>query len=127
MRDYTGRPGWRFQRRKYAKYDLDEAKREFVFALQDSPSFQDFINRVQLIWQKYQQGETEKRQPVYLDQVLSQLLDLVYNQMTVPQRIKFAHALVQDVKRSDVKANISNARRFFDDLEAEMERARNAK
>jgi transcriptional regulator with XRE-family HTH domain len=113
--------------RKYAKYDMEAAKREFGFALQESTSFQDFINRMQLIWQKYQQDETGKRQPFYLDHAQTLLLDLIYRSMTGPQRIRLAHAIVQDLKRTDVKAVITNAQQFFDNLDMKMEELHNAR
>lgn len=113
--------------RKYANYDLEAAKREFGFALQESNNFQDFISKIQLIWQQYQQDETGKRQPFYLDQHLPPLIDLIYRTMSVRQQIKLAHALVQDVKRRFVKAVIPNGQQFFDDLDSELERVRNAK
>jgi len=112
--------------KKYARYDLETAKREFGFALQESNSFQDFINRVQLIWQPYLQAKTGKRQRIYLDMALSQILDLIYQRLTVSQRIKLAYALVQDLKRTDIKMVVPNAQQLFDDLESKMEELRNA-
>jgi transcriptional regulator with XRE-family HTH domain len=112
--------------RKYAKYDLEAARKEFEFVLQASSSFQGFIYGVQLIWQKYGQDKTGKRQPFYIDHHLPPLLDLIYCTLSVSQQIKLAHALVQDVKRRDIKAVIPNGQQFLDDLDSEMERASNA-
>jgi transcriptional regulator with XRE-family HTH domain len=103
--------------KKYAKYDLEAAKRGFGITVQEATSFQDFINRVQMIWQNYQQDQTGRRQRIYVDRAQSQLLDLIYNEMTLPQRIRLAHALVQDAMVRDVRAAVPNAQEFFDNLD----------
>lgn len=113
--------------RKYAKYDLEAAKREFGFALQESNNFQVFISKMQLIWQQYQQDETGKRQPFYLDRHLTRFVNQIYRKMSESQRIKLAHALVQDVKLRAVRAVIPNTQRFLDELDFEMEWVRNGK
>ncbi len=83
-----------------------------------------FLDAMQIIWQYYQQAETKVHQRVYVDRAYTQLLELIYQNMTLPQRIRLAGQLVIDASHKDVRAAIPDAQQFFDKLDRAVEMLR---
>jgi transcriptional regulator with XRE-family HTH domain len=113
--------------KQYVKYNRAAAIREFTHALQECFAIQEFFNRVQIIWQEYHQAQTGKQQRIYVDPAQSQILEQIYERMTVPQRIRLAYEIIQDAKRRDVRAAVPDAQVLFDNLDRLMELLREEK
>lgn len=102
---------------KYARYDLKAAGKDFAVAIRESLSFQEFIARMQEVWQLFRQDQTTKRKGFIVDHNQARLMAEIYELMNAPQRIKLARELVRSVDKKTIRATLRDAPGFLKDLE----------
>lgn len=98
---------------KYARYSLKDAMKEFGEALKEDPSFSQLWSAVLVIWQYYVQAGDDSPRRVQIDLAQSQILSLINEHLSPRQKIDLASALVDDLKRSDLRAVLPNAEEFL--------------
>lgn len=102
---------------KYAVYDLKDASKAFAVAIREASDFQEFIARMQEVWQLFQQDDKSKRKTLTVDRKQAGLLADIFTHMNAPQRIRLARALTRSVTKETLRATLRDAYTFEQDLE----------
>lgn len=102
---------------KYAEYDLKEASKDFATAITEAKDFQEFIARMQEVWQLFQQEGRRERKTLTIDRKQAGLVAEIFTHMNAPQRIRLASALVRSVDKETLKATLRGEYTFEEDLE----------
>jgi transcriptional regulator with XRE-family HTH domain len=103
--------------KKYARYDLKAASRDFTIAITESFSFAEFIARMQEVWQLLKQDQKIKRKGFFIDHNQAEIMANIYKVMTPPQRIKLARELVRTIDPKTIRATLRDAPAFIEELE----------
>lgn len=106
---------------RYLFYDLKEATRSFAIALKESFSFEEFIARMQEVWQLFHQEAPKKERGFLVDQRRAELIAEIYQMLTPPERIKLAKELVRSVEHRTIRANLRDATAVLKELEQKVE------
>ena len=112
---------------KYAEYDLKAAGKDFAVAIKEAADFQEFIARMQEVWQLFRQEKRVKRKGFIIDRKQAGLMAAIYEEMNAPQRIRLAHTLVRSVSVKTIRATLRDADAFLKDLKSKAEIAKDYK
>lgn len=102
---------------KYAVYDLKDASKAFAVAIREAADFQEFIARMQEVWQLFQQDDKSKRKTLTVDRKQAGLLADIFTHMNAPQRIRLARVLARSVDEGTLRATLRGEYTFEQDLE----------
>lgn len=112
---------------KYAVYDLRAAGKDFTIAIREASDFQEFIARMQEVWQLFRQEDKGKRKGFIVDREQAGLIAAIYEKMNAPQRIRLAYSLVRSVSVKAVRATLRDADAFLKDLDSKDDLAKDYK
>jgi len=112
---------------KYAVYDLKAANKSFTIAIREASDFQEFVARMQEVWQLFQQEDKSKRKAFTVDHTQAGLMATIFTEMNAPQRVRLARALTRSVTKETLKATLRDAAVFEKDLEFKVAIAKHYK
>ena len=116
--------------RKYARYDLKSASKDFAVAINESLTFEEFIARMQAVWQLFYQEKpkrTKGRKGFFVDHRQAKLIADIYQLMNAPQRVMLARELVRSVDPQTIRATLRDAPDFLKELDRKFDMLKDRK
>lgn len=116
--------------RKYARYDLKSASKDFAVAIKESLTFEEFIARMQEVWQLFYEEQPKRakgRKGFFVDHRHAKLIADIYQLMNAPQRIMLARELVHHVDPQTIRATLRDAPAFLKELDRKFDMLKDRK
>lgn len=115
---------------KYALYDMKAASKDFAIALKESLTFEEFIARMQEVWQLFYQEQPKRakgKKGFFVDHRQAKLIADIYQLMNAPQRIMLARELVRPVDPQTIRATLRDAPAFLKELDRKFDMLKDGK
>lgn len=101
-------------------YDMRRAKRALEVSLLESLSLAEFLIDMQMVWQEFQLQRVGQRQRRYIDPGYAQIVEHLFDNFSLKQRVALAQAIIQRSPKGQVPNSIGH-HRFFDQLDSWVE------